>query len=158
MTQLFCSLGIALAGNCLTQGYAIIQRATPGQRLPDAAYRGLVPLSELPVIMSEASAIIAAWVSFFFCLGLSSSLPFKCISGEHFIVSLLHAILCLRGCFQGTQALKQNEAWPQSKTNHVSYHNFSYSFLVFYFAISHKSESMLPRCYGMNCVPSKFIC
>lgn len=51
MTQLFLSLGIApLSGNYLTQGYIIILRATPGQ-LSDAAQGGLVPLSELPVIM-----------------------------------------------------------------------------------------------------------
>lgn len=110
MTQLFCSTELAFAGNCLTQGYTIIQRATLGQWLPDAVYGGLAPVSEIPIIMSEASTVIAAWISFFFCPALSSSLPFQRISGEHFVISPLLAILCLRGCFQGTQAPQQNEA------------------------------------------------
>lgn len=158
MTQLFCSTGLAFAGNCLTQGYTVIQRATLGQWLPDAVYGGLAPGSEIPIIMSEASTVIAAWISFFFLPSpvLLTSFPVYLRRALYNKPSACNPLS--QGLFPRNPSFTAEWSWAQSKTSHVSYNYFSYSFLVFYFAISHKSESILPNGYGMNCVPSKFLC
>lgn len=139
MTERLPSLGIALvAGNRLPQGCTPIQGATPGQRLPDAAYRGLILPSELPVNMSEASTITAAF-------------SFAHACPPHFVVTRVSqennsnkpsACNPVSEVVSKESNLKQNKAWH--KVGPMMLAIIIFLFLLFYSLIN---QSILPSCY-----------